>query len=66
MGESPRGPSGSLWSPQDQANPGCISRQRSELRRSSSSRSPRSKARGEGPGLATSLFLDLTKVSPAR
>ncbi|XP_077619901.1 pleckstrin homology domain-containing family N member 1 [Crocuta crocuta] len=48
----------------DQANPGCISRQRAELRRSSSSRSPRSKARGEGPGLATSLFLDLTKLSP--
>ena len=57
-----------LWSPQDQANPGgtSTSRQRAELRRSSSSRSPRNKARAEGPGQATSLFLDLTKVSPAR
>lgn len=56
-----------LWSPQDQPNPGCtsISRQRAEPRRSSSSRSPRSKARGEGPNLATSLYLDLTKVGPA-
>ncbi|XP_072587015.1 pleckstrin homology domain-containing family N member 1 isoform X1 [Vulpes vulpes] len=49
----------------DQANPGCtgISRQRAELRRSSSSRSPRSKAQGEGRSLATSLYLDLTKLS---
>lgn len=55
-----------LWSPQDQANPGCTSirRQKAELRRSSSSRSPRNKARDEGPGLATSLFLDLSKVGP--
>ncbi|XP_045331129.1 pleckstrin homology domain-containing family N member 1 isoform X2 [Leopardus geoffroyi] len=52
-------------STQDQANPGGTgtSRQRAELRRSSSSRSPRIKARAEGPGLATSLFLDLTKPS---
>ncbi|XP_049474305.1 LOW QUALITY PROTEIN: pleckstrin homology domain-containing family N member 1 [Panthera uncia] len=49
----------------DQANPGgtSTSRQRAELRRSSSSRSPRNKARAEGPGQATSLFLDLTKLS---
>uniref|UniRef100_A0A452SU23 Pleckstrin homology domain containing N1 n=1 Tax=Ursus americanus TaxID=9643 RepID=A0A452SU23_URSAM len=49
----------------DQPNPGCtsISRQRAEPRRSSSSRSPRSKARGEGPNLATSLYLDLTKLN---
>lgn len=55
-----------LWSPQDQANPGCtsVSRQRAELRWSSISRSPRSRARGEGPSLATSLYLDLTKVGP--
>ncbi|XP_040313720.1 pleckstrin homology domain-containing family N member 1 isoform X1 [Herpailurus yagouaroundi] len=49
----------------DQANPGGTgtSRQRAEPRRSSSSRSPRNKAQAEGPGLATSLFLDLTKLS---
>ncbi|XP_027964301.1 pleckstrin homology domain-containing family N member 1 isoform X3 [Eumetopias jubatus] len=49
----------------DQAHPGCtsVSRQRAELRWSSISRSPRSKARGEGPSLATSLYLDLTKLS---
>ncbi|XP_077930094.1 pleckstrin homology domain-containing family N member 1 isoform X5 [Halichoerus grypus] len=49
----------------DQANPGCtsVSRQRAELRWSSISRSPRSRARGEGPSLATSLYLDLTKLS---
>ncbi|XP_040313730.1 pleckstrin homology domain-containing family N member 1 isoform X2 [Herpailurus yagouaroundi] len=52
-------------STQDQANPGGTgtSRQRAEPRRSSSSRSPRNKAQAEGPGLATSLFLDLTKLS---
>ncbi|XP_077930093.1 pleckstrin homology domain-containing family N member 1 isoform X4 [Halichoerus grypus] len=52
-------------STQDQANPGCtsVSRQRAELRWSSISRSPRSRARGEGPSLATSLYLDLTKLS---
>uniref|UniRef100_A0A667IM50 Kelch like family member 17 n=1 Tax=Lynx canadensis TaxID=61383 RepID=A0A667IM50_LYNCA len=49
----------------DQANPGGsgTSRQRAEPRRSSSSRSPRNKARAEGPGPATALFLDLTKLS---
>ncbi|XP_034526896.1 pleckstrin homology domain-containing family N member 1 isoform X2 [Ailuropoda melanoleuca] len=49
----------------DQPNRGCtsISRQRAEPRRSSSSRSPKSKARGEGPNLATSLYLDLTKLN---
>ncbi|XP_004407494.1 PREDICTED: pleckstrin homology domain-containing family N member 1 [Odobenus rosmarus divergens] len=49
----------------DQANPGCtsVSRQRAELRWSSISRSPRSKAQGEGPSLATPLYLDLTKLS---
>ncbi|XP_045837855.1 pleckstrin homology domain-containing family N member 1 isoform X2 [Meles meles] len=49
----------------DQANPSCTStrRPRAELRRSSSSRSPRSKARSEEPSLATSLYLDLTKLS---
>ncbi|XP_047724746.1 pleckstrin homology domain-containing family N member 1 isoform X2 [Prionailurus viverrinus] len=49
----------------DQAHPGGTgtSRQRAEPRRSSSSRSPRNKARAEGPGLATSLLLDLTKLS---
>ncbi|XP_029802846.1 pleckstrin homology domain-containing family N member 1 isoform X2 [Suricata suricatta] len=48
----------------NRANPGCISRQRAELRRSSSSRSPRNKARGEGASRASSLFLDLTKLKP--
>ncbi|XP_047580418.1 pleckstrin homology domain-containing family N member 1 isoform X2 [Lutra lutra] len=49
----------------DQADPGRTStrRQRAELRRSSSSRSPRSEARSEEPSLATSLYLDLTKLS---
>ncbi|XP_044919382.1 pleckstrin homology domain-containing family N member 1 isoform X3 [Mustela putorius furo] len=49
----------------DQADPGRTStrRQRAELRRSSSSRSPRSEARTEEPSLATSLYLDLTKLS---
>ncbi|XP_054440506.1 pleckstrin homology domain-containing family N member 1 isoform X1 [Pteronotus mesoamericanus] len=49
----------------DQANSGCtsISRQKAELRRGGSSRSPRSKARGEGPGSASPLHLDLTKVT---
>ncbi|GAB5574412.1 rho guanine nucleotide exchange factor 7 isoform X1 [Prionailurus iriomotensis] len=47
----------------DQAHPGGTRRQRAEPRRSSSSRSPRNKARAEGPGLATSLLLDLTKLS---
>lgn len=56
-----------LWSLQDQADPGRTStrRQRAELRRSSCSRSPRSEARTEEPSLATSLYLDLTKVGPA-
>ncbi|KAK2502251.1 hypothetical protein MC885_020795, partial [Smutsia gigantea] len=49
----------------DQANPGCTSSSgpRAELRRGGSSRSPRSKAHGEGPGPATPLHLDLTKLS---
>ncbi|XP_059233014.1 pleckstrin homology domain-containing family N member 1 isoform X1 [Mustela nigripes] len=49
----------------DQADPGRSStrRQRAELRRSSSSRSPRREARTEEPSLATSLYLDLTKLS---
>lgn len=56
------------WSLQDQINPSCTSmvRQRAELRRGGSSRSPRSKVRGEGPSPATPLHLDLTKVGPAR
>lgn len=54
-------------SPQNQTNPGCTSTgaPKAELRRGGSSRSPRSKARGEGPGPATPLQLDLTKVGPA-
>lgn len=49
----------------DQANPGwtSVSGQKAELRRGGSSRSPRSKARGEGPGPATPLHLDLTKLT---
>ncbi|KAF6110767.1 pleckstrin homology domain containing N1 [Phyllostomus discolor] len=49
----------------DQAGPGCTSTsgQKAELRRGGSSRLPRSKARGEGPGLASPLHLDLTKVT---
>ncbi|XP_036918175.1 pleckstrin homology domain-containing family N member 1 [Sturnira hondurensis] len=49
----------------DQASPGCtsVSVQKAELRRASSSRLPRSKARGEGPGSASPLHLDLTKVT---
>ncbi|XP_046518494.1 pleckstrin homology domain-containing family N member 1 isoform X1 [Equus quagga] len=51
----------------DQINPSCTSmvRQRAELRRGGSSRSPRSKVRGEGPSPATPLHLDLTKLSRA-
>ncbi|XP_045437164.1 pleckstrin homology domain-containing family N member 1 isoform X3 [Pipistrellus kuhlii] len=51
--------------PQDQANPGwtSVSGQKAELRRGGSSRSPRSKARGERPGPATPLHLDLTKLT---
>ncbi|XP_019567719.2 pleckstrin homology domain-containing family N member 1 isoform X1 [Rhinolophus sinicus] len=49
----------------NQTNPGCTSTgaPKAELRRGGSSRSPRSKARGEGPGPATPLQLDLTKLS---
>ncbi|XP_036163344.1 pleckstrin homology domain-containing family N member 1 isoform X4 [Myotis myotis] len=49
----------------DKANPGwtSVSGQKAELRRGGSSRSPRSKARGEGPGPATPLHLDLTKLT---
>ncbi|XP_045404770.1 pleckstrin homology domain-containing family N member 1 [Lemur catta] len=51
----------------DQASPGgtSISRRRAELRRSGSSRSPRSKAGAEGPGAAAPqhLRLDLTELS---
>lgn len=62
----PREPSGRSCFPQDQANPGwtSVSGQKAELRRGGSSRSPRSKARGERPGPATPLHLDLTKVGP--
>lgn len=65
-GRGPREPSRRSSSPQDQANPGCTSTsgQKAELRRGGSSRSPRSKARSEGPGPATPLHLDLTKVGP--
>nr|XP_012631819.1 pleckstrin homology domain-containing family N member 1 isoform X2 [Microcebus murinus] len=53
--------------PLDQASPACtsISRRRAELRRSGSGRSPRSKARAEGPGPAAPphLRLDLTELS---
>ncbi|KAI5252925.1 pleckstrin homology domain-containing family N member 1 isoform X2 [Manis pentadactyla] len=47
------------------ANPGCTSSSgpRAALRRGGSSRSPRSKARFEGPGPGTPLHLDLTKLS---
>ncbi|XP_060055797.1 pleckstrin homology domain-containing family N member 1 isoform X2 [Erinaceus europaeus] len=49
----------------EQDPPGCssITRQRAELRRGGSSRSPRSKVCGEGPGPAPLLHLDLTKLS---
>uniref|UniRef100_A0A8C5Y963 Pleckstrin homology domain containing N1 n=1 Tax=Microcebus murinus TaxID=30608 RepID=A0A8C5Y963_MICMU len=72
LGELPgRGSAGDSlehsWSPQDQASPACtsISRRRAELRRSGSGRSPRSKARAEGPGPAAPphLRLDLTELS---
>uniref|UniRef100_G3S8B8 Pleckstrin homology domain containing N1 n=1 Tax=Gorilla gorilla gorilla TaxID=9595 RepID=G3S8B8_GORGO len=48
----------------DQANSDrtSIGRRRTELRRSGSSRSPRSKARAEGRGPATPLHLDLTQL----
>ncbi|KAM9242665.1 pleckstrin homology domain-containing family N member 1 isoform 2-T2 [Dugong dugon] len=53
--------------PPDQADSGfaSISRRRSALRRGGSSRSPKSKAQGAGPGLAAPLHLDLdlTKLS---
>ncbi|XP_032117920.1 pleckstrin homology domain-containing family N member 1 isoform X2 [Sapajus apella] len=54
----------SLHTP-DQANsdPASICRRRTELRRSSSSRSPRSKARAGSRGPATPLHLDLTQLS---
>ncbi|KAM7099974.1 pleckstrin homology domain-containing family N member 1 isoform 1-T1 [Molossus nigricans] len=49
----------------DHANPGStrISGQKAELRRGGSSRSPGSRARAEGPGPATPLHLDLTKLA---
>ncbi|XP_057605426.1 pleckstrin homology domain-containing family N member 1 isoform X3 [Hippopotamus amphibius kiboko] len=49
----------------EQANPGCTSAggHKAKLRRGGSSRSPRSKAPGEGPGPATLLHLDLTQLS---
>ncbi|XP_017398000.1 pleckstrin homology domain-containing family N member 1 isoform X2 [Cebus imitator] len=54
----------SLHTP-DQANsdPASICQRRTELRRSSSSRSPRSKARAGSRGPATPLHLDLTQLS---
>ncbi|KAL0603640.1 Pleckstrin homology domain-containing family N member 1 [Plecturocebus cupreus] len=49
----------------DQANsdPSSICRRRTELRRSGSSRSPRSKARAEGRGPASPRHLDLTQLT---
>lgn len=49
----------------EQANPDgtSVSGHRAKLRRGGSSRSPRSKARGEGPSPVTPLRLDLTKLS---
>ncbi|XP_054302228.1 pleckstrin homology domain-containing family N member 1 [Pongo pygmaeus] len=49
----------------DQANSDrtSIGRRRTELRRSGSSRSPRSKARAEGRGPVTPLHLDLTQLN---
>ncbi|KAM5267042.1 pleckstrin homology domain-containing family N member 1 isoform 2-T2 [Hipposideros larvatus] len=49
----------------DQTNSGCTSvgGPKAELRRGGSTRSPRSKARSEGPSPATPLHLDLTKLS---
>ncbi|XP_067572526.1 pleckstrin homology domain-containing family N member 1 isoform X2 [Pseudorca crassidens] len=48
----------------EQASPGCTSvgGHKAKLRRAGSNRSPRSKAQGEGPGPATPLHLDLTKL----
>ncbi|XP_059944725.1 pleckstrin homology domain-containing family N member 1 isoform X3 [Mesoplodon densirostris] len=48
----------------EQASPGCLSvgGHKAKLRRASSNRSPRSKAQGKGPGPATPLHLDLTKL----
>ncbi|XP_065741647.1 pleckstrin homology domain-containing family N member 1 isoform X1 [Phocoena phocoena] len=52
----------------EQASPGCpsVGGHKAKLRRAGSNRSPRSKAQGEGPGPATPLHLDLTKVGPLR
>ncbi|XP_024616086.1 pleckstrin homology domain-containing family N member 1 isoform X3 [Neophocaena asiaeorientalis asiaeorientalis] len=48
----------------EQASPGCpsVGGHKAKLRRAGSNRSPRSKAQGEGPGPATPLHLDLTKL----
>ncbi|XP_007129168.1 pleckstrin homology domain-containing family N member 1 isoform X12 [Physeter macrocephalus] len=48
----------------EQGSPGCpsVGGHKAKLRRAGSNRSPRSKAQGEGPGPATPLHLDLTKL----
>ncbi|KAK2105573.1 Pleckstrin y domain-containing N member 1 [Saguinus oedipus] len=54
----------SLYTPDPaDSDPTSICRRRTELRRSGSSRSPRSKARAEGRGLAAPLHLDLTQLN---
>nr|XP_058915697.1 pleckstrin homology domain-containing family N member 1 isoform X7 [Kogia breviceps] len=48
----------------EQGSPGCpsVGGHKAKLRRAGSNRSPRSRAQGEGPGPATPLHLDLTKL----
>uniref|UniRef100_A0A8C9DL11 Pleckstrin homology domain containing N1 n=1 Tax=Prolemur simus TaxID=1328070 RepID=A0A8C9DL11_PROSS len=64
-GSSVPSPAGCPAQPAPVCTQGCVSRRRAELRRSGSSRSPRTKAGAEGPGAAAPqhLRLDLTELS---